>query len=296
MDARTASQERTVRVIHPSGPLPPVRPPSCVRPIHHLPPLPPRSPLPATSPLLTMSRRATASWEDLWRHAVHRAVEIYHHDAPISLREAMRRANEGETKQTQVTYGSLYRALHPPAVTSAPAGRRTLISAVNQLKLKDAIMLHEERGFTITKQHLREAVACIIADMPEVERSAWKHYQPCETWARDFCQRQGLRFLAKNRLDAARARATTKENYAHFAILSHLLVTHNISPDRLSNWDESGFSFEKMASGRAKVIVCKDIGRSLTRGVNVGADAEHITLGAANSASGHAYSPIFVLL
>jgi len=43
------------------------------------------------------------------------------------------------------------------------------------------------------------------------------------------------------------------------------------------------------------VIVCKDIGRSLTRGFNVGADAEHITLGAAISASGHAYSPIFVL-
>jgi len=50
-----------------------------------------------------------------------------------------------------------------------------------------------------------------------------------------------------------------------------------------------------MASGRAKVIVCKDIGRSLTRGVIVGADAEHITLGAAISANGHASSPIFAL-
>jgi len=164
----------------------------------------------------------------------------------------MRRANAGETKHTQVTYGSLYRALHPPAVTPAPVGRRTLISAVNELKLKDAIMLYQERGFNTTKQHLREAVAGIIADMPEVERSAWKHDQPCETWARDFCQRKGLRFLAENRLDAARARATTREKYGkHFAILSHLIVTHKIFPDRLSNWDESGFSFEKMASGRA---------------------------------------------
>jgi len=50
-----------------------------------------------------------------------------------------------------------------------------------------------------------------------------------------------------------------------------------------------------MASGRATVIVCKDIGRSLTRGVIVGADAEHITLGAAISANGHAYSPNFAL-
>jgi len=78
-------------------------------------------------------------------------------------------------------------------------------------------------------------------------------------------------------------------------MLSHLIYTHNVTPDRLSNWDESGFSFEKMAAGRAKVVVCKDIGRSMTRGVNVGADAEHITLGAAVTADGHAYSPIFAL-
>jgi len=155
---------------------------------------------------------------------------------------------------------------------------------------------YQDRGFNITKQHLREAVAGIIEDMPEAERSAWNHDQPCETWAREFFQRPGLRFLAENRLGAACARATTRENYGkHFAILSHLIVPHKIFPDCLSNWDESGFYFEKMESGQAKVIVCKDIGRSLPRGVNVGADAEHITLGAAMSETGHAYSPIVVL-
>jgi len=208
----------------------------------------------------------------------------------------MRRANEGESKHTLVTYGALYRAIHPPTVAPRPVGRRTLVSHQNELKIKEAVIFYQERGLNITKQKLREAVATIIAELPEPKLAMWKHDRPGEWWARSFCERHGLCFLAENRLDATRARATTKENYGkHFSMHSHLISTHNITPDRLSNWDESGFSFEKMAAGRAKVIVCTDIGWSLTRGVNVGADAEHITLGAAVTADGHAYSAIFVL-
>ena len=269
----------------------PASAPSTIAPAYrpHLPSLLPRH-------SLTMSRRATASQEDLRTHSADRSVASFHRDAPISLREAMRLANAGETKHTQVPYGSLDRAFYPPAVTPAPVGRRTLISAVKALKLRDAIVLYQDRGFNITKQHLREAVAGIIEDMPEAERSAWNHDQPCETWARDVFQRPGPLFLAENRLGAASARATTRENNGkQSAILSHLIVPHRIFPDCLSNWDESGFSVEKITSGQAKTLMCKDIGRSLTRGVPVGADAPHITVGAAISETGHAYSPIVVL-
>ena len=223
-------------------------------------------------------------------------MSIYRRTPGTSMREAMRQANIDEGKHTRVTFGALQRALHPPSEPPAPAGRRTLIDATNELKLKEAILFYQGRGFNITKEHLREAVGGIIADLPEAERAKWKHDRPSEAWARAFCERHNLRFMAENRVDAARARATTKENYGkHFSVLSHLVKTHKITPERLSNWDESGYSFEKMTAGKAKVIVCKELGRAVTRGVNVGSDAEHITLGASITASGHAYPPIFVL-
>ena len=50
-----------------------------------------------------------------------------------------------------------------------------------------------------------------------------------------------------------------------------------------------------MATGVHKVVVNPKAGLSLSRGLSVTKASEHITVGAADTASGRAYAPIFVL-
>jgi len=100
----------------------------------------------------------------------------------------------------------------------------------------------------------------------------------------------------ENRIESCRAKATTKANVAqHLSVLAHLVTTHNITAERISNWDETGFSLATMAASRSKVLVDTEAGRSLSRGLSVGKDCEHITIGAAVTASGRAYRPIVIL-
>jgi len=97
-----------------------------------------------------MGRRTAPTRAGLRHHAVSRAVSIYRRTPGTSMREAMRQANIDEGKHTRVTFGALQRALHPPSEPPAPAGRRTLIDATNELKLKEAILFYQGRGFNIT--------------------------------------------------------------------------------------------------------------------------------------------------
>jgi len=100
----------------------------------------------------------------------------------------------------------------------------------------------------------------------------------------------------ENCIESFRAKATTKANVAqHLSVLAHLVTTHNITAERISNWDETVFSLATMAVSRSKVLADTEAGRSLSRGLSVGKDCEHITIGAAVTASGRAYRPIFIL-
>jgi len=136
----------------------------------------------------------------------------------------------------------------------------------------------------------------VIADLPPEEQAKWRDLQPSIGWVRRFCQRHSLRLRLENRVESARARATTKANVAqHLSILAHLIKTHDLTAERISNWDETGFSLGSLAASKSKVLIDPKTGRSLSRGVSVSKDSEHITLGAAVTASGRAYSPLFVL-
>jgi len=113
---------------------------------------------------------------------------------------------------------------------------------------------------------------------------------------RRFCQRQYLQLRMENHIESCRATETTKANVAqHLSVLAHLVTTHNITAERISNWGEKGFSLAIMAVSRSKVLVDTEAGRSLSRGLSVRNDCEHITIGAAVTASGRAYRPIFIL-
>lgn len=163
-------------------------------------------------------------------------------------------------------------------------------------RLRNAIGELQAQGFNISKLHLCQAVEIALAELPAEEQAKWKSKRPSEGWVRRFCARHDLRFRHESRVAGVRARATTKANVAsHLSILQHLVVTHGITAERISNWDETGFSLGSMAATKTKVLVDPKVGRSLSRGVSVGKDAEHVALGAAVAATGHAYSPIVVL-
>jgi len=111
-----------------------------------------------------------------------------------------------------------------------------------------------------------------------------------------FCRRNSIKLRRENVLESVRARAMTKENFAsHFAMLAHLIVKHDITPERMSNWDETVFSFGKLGASNEKVLSDSAVGQSVTHGVNVGGDAEHITLAASITADGRALAPLVVL-
>ena len=141
-----------------------------------------------------------------------------------------------------------------------------------------------------------QAVSDIISDISEEEKAKWPTGRPSESWVRRFCKRRHLHLRVENRVESCRAKATTKANVAqHLSVLAHLVTTHNITAERISNWDETGSSLATLAASRSKVLVDTEAGRSLSRGLSVGKDCDHITVGTAVTASGRAYSPIVVL-
>jgi len=113
---------------------------------------------------------------------------------------------------------------------------------------------------------------------------------------RRFCEHRHLRLRMENRVESCRDKPMTKADVAqHLSVLAHLVTSHNITAERISNGDDTGFSLATMAASRSKVLSDTEAGRSLSRGLSAGKDCEHITIGATVTASGRAYSPIVVL-
>jgi len=241
-----------------------------------------------------MRRRSPVTTRELkHRHVVRAAVLVRQ---GLSIRQAMKEVNAEVDPEEHATVGSIHRELHPREGTPARVGRPPALSAAAEERLRTAIVDFQAKGFSITKLHLRHVVADVIADLPPEEQAKWRDRQPSIGWVRRFCQRHSLRLRLENRVESARARATTKANVAqHLSILAHLIKTHDLTAERISNWDETGFSLGSLAASKSKVLIDPKTGRSLSRGVSVSKDSEHITLGAAVTASGRAYSPLFVL-
>jgi len=184
----------------------------------------------------------------------------------------------------------------PPSFTGGANGPPTNLSVEQEQKLSYAVKAFQLQGFNITKLHLIQAVSDIFSDMSAEEKAKWPAGRPSESWVRRFCQRRHLQLRMENRIESCRAKAATKASVAqHLSVLAHLFTTHNITAERISNWDETGFSLTTMAVSRSKVLADTEAGRSLSRGLSVGKDCEHITIGAAVTASGTAYRPIVIL-
>ena len=184
----------------------------------------------------------------------------------------------------------------PPSFTGGANGPPTNLSVEQEQKLSYAVKAFQLQGFNITKLHLIQAVSDIFSDMSAEEKAKWPAGRPSESWVRRFCQRRHLQLRMENRIESCRAKAATKASVAqHLSVLAHLFTTHNITAERISNWDETGFSLTTMAVSRSKGLADTEAGRSLSRGLSVGKDCEHITIGAAVTASGTAYRPIVIL-
>eukprot|EP00170_Pyropia_yezoensis_P008274 contig_34525_g8301 len=210
-------------------------------------------------------------------------------------RAALAIVNVGRAANTRVSCGSLARAL-TQSTARKPPGRRTKLTAAHEMLIVDAIKEFQRSGFNITKEHLIEAVADAVKDLPAEEQEKWKDGRPSEHWVRLFCRRHGMRLKKESLLESVRARAMTKANLAtHFSTMAYLIQEHNITPDRMSNWDETGFSFGKLTTASKKVIMDPAVGQSVTHGVDVGGYAEHITLAASITADGRALAPLVVL-
>jgi len=214
--------------------------------------------------------------------------------ATHTRRAALAIVNAGRPANNHVTYGTLARALKP-GVPTRP-GRRNKLPAASEAALADAISEFQSNGFNITKGHLVEAVSNIIKDLPVEQQAQWKDGRPSEHWVRLFCRRNSMKLRRENVLESVRAKAMTKENFAtHFAILAHLIDKHNITPERMSNWDETGFSFGKLGASNEQVLSDPAVGQSVTHGVSVCGDAEHTTLAASITADGRALAPLVLL-
>jgi len=214
----------------------------------------------------------------------------------FSIRLAMETVNFGAPGNECSTVGSIHRELHRVTVSTARVGQPSDLTEAQEAALCKTITDFQVRGFSITKVHLIEAVTDVIAELPAEEKNKRVGGRPSDAWMRRFCSRNDLNFRHENRVEGARAKATTKASYAqHFAILDHLVKTQNITADRISNWDDSGFFLGTMATGMHKVLVNPKAGRSLSRSLSVTKASENITVGAAVTASWRAFAPIFVL-
>jgi len=105
--------------------------------------------------------------------------------------------------------------------------------------------------------------------MSAEEKAKWRTGRP--SFVRRFCQRRHLQLRMENRIERCRVKKSTEANVArHLCVLAHLVTTHNITAERLSNWNETEFSLAAMAVSRSEVLVDTKPGRSLSRGLSVG--------------------------
>jgi len=191
---------------------------------------------------------------------------------------------------------SIHRALNFPLLPAARMGRPTNLLKEQENNLSVAVKAFQLLGFNITKLHLVQAVSDIFSDMFAEEKAKWPTARPFESWVPRFRQQRHLQLRMKNRIESCRAKATTKTSVAQrLFVLAHLVTTHNIIAERISHWDETGFSLATMAVSRSKVLVDTEAGRSLSRGLPAGKGCESITIGAAVTGSGRAYRPNVIL-
>jgi len=241
-----------------------------------------------------MRGRSAVPIRDLKRERILDAVKLVRRG--WSIRNAMDAVNFNVDSAVRSSVGSVHRALHPPVLPAARMGRPTNRSVEQEQKPSDAFKAFQLQGFNITKLHLIQAVSDIFSDMSAEEKAKWPTGGPSKSWMRRFCQRRHLQLRMENRIEIFLANATTTAKFAqHLSVLAHLVTTHNITAERVSNWDETGFSLSTMAVSRSTVSVDTKAGRSLSRGLSVGKDCEHITIGEAVAASGREYRPIFIL-
>jgi len=183
-----------------------------------------------------MRRRSAVTLRELKYDRVFDAVKLVRRG--WSIRNAMDKVNFNVDSGVRALVGSIHRAMHPPCVPAARMGRPTNLSAEQEQQLSDAVKAFQLQAFNITKLHLIQAVSDIICDISDEEKAKWPTGRPSESWVRRFCERRHLHLRMESRVESCRAKATTKANVAqHLSVLAHLVTTHNITAERISNWD-----------------------------------------------------------
>jgi len=242
-----------------------------------------------------MSPRTRANTKVIRNAALQQAVRLAS-SSTHTRRAALAVVNAGRPAHHRLSYGTLARALQTPIPGLHRPGRRTKLTRAQEVQLAEAIGNFQKNGFNISKRHLVEAVADIIKDLRDEQQANWTDGRPSKHWVRLFCLRNSMRLRRENVLETVRAKAMTKDNFAsHFSMLAHLIDENKITPERMSNWDETGFSFGKLTTSAEKVLSSSEVGQSVTHGVTVGGDADHITLAASITADGRPLTPLVVL-
>jgi len=69
----------------------------------------------------------------------------------------------------------------------------------------------------------------------------------------------------ENRVESCGAKAMTKANVSqNLSVLAHKVFTHNITAERMSNWDKTLILLATMVASRYKVLVDTEAGHSFS--------------------------------
>ena len=178
--------------------------------------------------------------------------------------------------------------------------RLSSLSAVEEKMVLTLLFRYADRGISLRRRHVKEAIEIIVPRMTTGRRLSlpFKNCSPSSHYLRDFTRRYRtkIRFAKPLRQEALRFKAVNGDVLtSHFAVIEKMIREHAVDASRIWNCDEMGATPGRDANGKQNVRVCMTRAGSQDAKIGHFLNIKRVTILPAVSANGASTPPMFVL-